>query len=224
MLPKLNLFIDLQRRLLNGTGGRTSNLLLKRSRVFSPVMQSSPTTTLLFQLGSSVTHRVLEYEVGSFIAILMALGDRSPMFLRFCPNPSGITVRSRKSLWRLSIEGLLTIKMQMFWGVFHLEKMNFLTRRRVQVMLTLLVQFQLLLFRWEHWIQRPCRRKQQGTLSFLKSCNRRLADFLSTLHGCLLYGTIVVIPSTLHPQVLKLLHEGHFGIQQMKQLARTAVY
>ena len=27
-----------------------------------------------------------------------------------------------------------------------------------------------LTFRWEHWIQRPCRRKQQGMLSFLKSC------------------------------------------------------
>ena len=34
----------------------------------------------------------------------------------------------------------------------------------------------------------------------------------------------VVIPSTLRPQMLKLLHEGHFGIQRMKQLARTAVY
>ena len=53
---------------------------------------------------------------------------------------------------------------------------------------------------------------------------RKLADSLSTLHGCLLYGTRVVIPNTFRPQVLKLLHEGHFGIQRMKQLARTAVY
>ena len=53
---------------------------------------------------------------------------------------------------------------------------------------------------------------------------RKLADSVSTLHGCLLYGTRVVIPNTLCTQVLKLLHEGHFGIQQMKQLARTAVY
>ena len=53
---------------------------------------------------------------------------------------------------------------------------------------------------------------------------RKLADILSTLHGCLLYGTRVVIPSTLCPHMLKLLHEGHFGIQRMKQLARTAVY
>ena len=53
---------------------------------------------------------------------------------------------------------------------------------------------------------------------------RKLADSLSTLHGCLLYGARVVIPNTLRTQVLKLLHEGHFGIQRMKQLARTAVY
>lgn len=53
---------------------------------------------------------------------------------------------------------------------------------------------------------------------------RKLADSLTTLHGCLLYGTRVVIPSTIRQQVLQLLHEGHFGIQRMKQLARTAVY
>ena len=53
---------------------------------------------------------------------------------------------------------------------------------------------------------------------------RKLTDSLSTLHGCLLYGTREVIPSKLRPQVLKLLHEGHFGMQQMKQLARTAGY
>ena len=53
---------------------------------------------------------------------------------------------------------------------------------------------------------------------------RKLANSLSTLNGCLLYGTRVVIPNTLHSQVLKLLHEGHFGIQRMKLLARTAVY
>ena len=53
---------------------------------------------------------------------------------------------------------------------------------------------------------------------------RKLADSLSTSHGCLLYGSRVVIPTTLRPQVLAILHEGHFGIQRMKQLARTAVY
>ena len=32
------------------------------------------------------------------------------------------------------------------------------------------------------------------------------------------------IPKKLQLQVLKLLNEGHFGIQRIKQLARTAVY
>ena len=51
-----------------------------------------------------------------------------------------------------------------------------------------------------------------------------MADSLSTLHGCLLYGNRVVVPRSLQRQVLELLHLGHFGIQRMKQLARTAVY
>ena len=53
---------------------------------------------------------------------------------------------------------------------------------------------------------------------------RKLAHSLSTLHGCLLHGTRIVIPATLQAQVLELLHSGHFGMQRMKQLARTAVY
>ena len=38
-----------------------------------------------------------------FIAILIGLRDRSPMFPRFCPSPRGITVRSRKRLWQLRL-------------------------------------------------------------------------------------------------------------------------
>ena len=34
----------------------------------------------------------------------------------------------------------------------------------------------------------------------------------------------MVIPPSLRPQVLQLLHLGHFGMQRMKSLARTAVY
>ena len=51
-----------------------------------------------------------------------------------------------------------------------------------------------------------------------------MAVSLSTANGCLLYGSRVVIPPSLRPQVLQLLHLGHFGMQRMKQLARTAVY
>ena len=53
---------------------------------------------------------------------------------------------------------------------------------------------------------------------------RKVAVSLSTAHGCLLYGSRVVIPPSLRPQVLQLLHLGHFGMQRMKQLACTAVY
>eukprot|EP00731_Ephydatia_muelleri_P034369 Em0057g1a len=53
---------------------------------------------------------------------------------------------------------------------------------------------------------------------------RKLAVSLSTAHGCLLYGSRLVIPHSLRPQVLQFLHLGHFRMQRMKQLARTAVY
>ncbi len=53
---------------------------------------------------------------------------------------------------------------------------------------------------------------------------RRIKDSLSTIHGCLVHGARIVIPASLQPQVLQLLHSGHFGMQRMKQLARTAVY
>ena len=53
---------------------------------------------------------------------------------------------------------------------------------------------------------------------------RKLSSSLSTVHGCLLHGARIVIPASLHHQILQLLHTGHFGMQRMKQLARTAVY
>ena len=53
---------------------------------------------------------------------------------------------------------------------------------------------------------------------------RQLADNLSTINGCLVYGSRLVIPTCFRRQVLEQLHTGHFGMQKMKQLARTAVY
>ena len=53
---------------------------------------------------------------------------------------------------------------------------------------------------------------------------KKLKDSLSVTNGCLFYGSRLVIPTSLQPQVLEILHLGHFGIQRMKQLARTAVY
>lgn len=53
---------------------------------------------------------------------------------------------------------------------------------------------------------------------------KKLEDSLVVSNGCLFYGARVVIPVRLWSMVLKLLHLGHFGMQRMKQLARTAVY
>ena len=53
---------------------------------------------------------------------------------------------------------------------------------------------------------------------------RKISTSLSSVHGVLLNRTRLVIPGSLQPQVLQLLHAGHFGMQSMKQLARTAVY
>ena len=53
---------------------------------------------------------------------------------------------------------------------------------------------------------------------------KKLADSLLADRGCLLYGTRIVIPRKIQSQILTLLHLGHFGINRMKQLARSVVY
>ena len=53
---------------------------------------------------------------------------------------------------------------------------------------------------------------------------KKLENSLSTGNGCVFYGLRVIIPSTLRNHILKLLHLGHFGMQRMKQLARSTVY
>ena len=53
---------------------------------------------------------------------------------------------------------------------------------------------------------------------------KKLENSLSTENGCVFYGLQVIIPSTLRNHILKLLHLGHFGMQRMKQLARSTVY
>ena len=66
--------------------------------------------------------------------------------------------------------------------------------------------------------------EEEGTTERSIEAFRKLAISLSTAYSCLLYGSRLVIPPSLRPQVLQLLHLGHFGMQRMKQLARTAVY
>ena len=53
---------------------------------------------------------------------------------------------------------------------------------------------------------------------------KKLENSLSTENGCVFFGLRVIIPSTLRNHILKLLHLGHFGMQRMKQLARSTVY
>ena len=53
---------------------------------------------------------------------------------------------------------------------------------------------------------------------------KKVQDSLSTSEGCLFYGARVVIPISLQRRVLEILHLGHFGMQRIKQLARTAIY
>lgn len=73
----------------------------------------------------------------------------------------------------------------------------------------------------EGWPMRNLKGEENaGELHQLK----QIADSLSVVENCLLYGNRIVIPVSLRPQILNILHLGHFGMQRMKQLARTAVY
>ncbi len=63
------------------------------------------------------------------------------------------------------------------------------------------------------------KREPWSTQSF-----RNIKDNLTVSHDCVFYGSRVVIPKNLQRSILNILHLGHFGIQRMKQLARTAVY
>ena len=53
---------------------------------------------------------------------------------------------------------------------------------------------------------------------------KKLVDSLATENGCLFHGSRIVIPASIRTQTLNLLHLGHFGVQRMKQLARSVVY
>ena len=54
---------------------------------------------------------------------------------------------------------------------------------------------------------------------------RTVRESLTVCNGCLvIMDNRVVIPRSLRKRVLENLHQGHFGVQRMKQLARTAVF
>ena len=64
----------------------------------------------------------------------------------------------------------------------------------------------------------------QGDLEENVKKFKKMSGSLAICNGCLVMGSRVVIPENLQQQVLELLHTGHFGMERMKQLARTAVY
>jgi transposase InsO family protein len=80
---------------------------------------------------------------------------------------------------------------------------------------------QVMKFTTEGW---PLRSRMEEGKEEKMDGFRQIADSLTIMNDCLLYGNRVVIPQSLKKQVLQILHTGHFGMQRMKQLARTAVY
>ncbi|PIO70633.1 hypothetical protein TELCIR_07511 [Teladorsagia circumcincta] len=51
-----------------------------------------------------------------------------------------------------------------------------------------------------------------------------LRNDLSIQQGCLLFGSRIIIPPSLQPAILKMLHGGHPGMNRMKALARSYVF
>ncbi len=78
-------------------------------------------------------------------------------------------------------------------------------------------------------LQEVCTRLRNGW-QFSDKVSSTLATFyrkrteLSIKDGLILWGNRVVIPKTLQPQMLSLLHEEHAGIVRMKAVARSFVW
>jgi transposase InsO family protein len=73
-------------------------------------------------------------------------------------------------------------------------------------------------------VMRYCKEGWPNVLQDSAKPFQKLVDSLSTENGCLFAGSRIVVPERLRRQVLDLLHLGHFGMQRMKQLARSVVY
>ena len=67
----------------------------------------------------------------------------------------------------------------------------------------------------EGWLK-----KLQGEIKQFK----KLENSLATDDGCLFYWACLIILDKLHTRILEILHLGHFGMQRMKQLARSVIY
>ncbi len=51
-----------------------------------------------------------------------------------------------------------------------------------------------------------------------------IADELTVVNGILMRGTRIVIPESLRPAILDIIHEGHLGTEKCKRRARKVVY
>ena len=71
----------------------------------------------------------------------------------------------------------------------------------------------------------PCIQAIQTCVKFIKELQpyKHRENELSTENGCVMWGMRVVVPQTLHSQVLKSLHSNHPGITWMKAIARSYV-
>lgn len=47
---------------------------------------------------------------------------------------------------------------------------------------------------------------------------------LSVVDGLLVHGVRIVIPPSLRPEILDIIHEGHFGVNKCKERAQTTVW
>ena len=49
-------------------------------------------------------------------------------------------------------------------------------------------------------------------------------DDLILMHGIILKGNRIIVPSSMRPEMRKLLHSGHLGIEKTKTRARSSLY
>ena len=70
----------------------------------------------------------------------------------------------------------------------------------------------------------------KGWLQMREDCLLQLRNFwsyrdeLSILDGLVLKCTRIIVPEACHDEVLTILHQGHFGVEQTKLRARDSVY
>ncbi|XP_048856680.1 uncharacterized protein K02A2.6-like [Brienomyrus brachyistius] len=62
----------------------------------------------------------------------------------------------------------------------------------------------------------------KNTVALTEYFSRR--EQSSVCHGCIMWGTRVVVPPKLRSRVLGALHDGHLGVVKMKSLARSYIW